>query len=144
MAVHIGSTSDEGIFTRVYIIGAFFFSWVGAFFSMWMVRRGPISKQKRLKAGRSHFSNSVEHCCGRASDLNQNSQSWWTYKWYGASSSWWSISILQYADDTILFKHYDLKKVCDMKLLLCGFEQLLWLNINYHKSDFFSLARHVN
>jgi hypothetical protein len=32
------------------------------------------------------------------------------------------LSILQYADDTILFMDHDLLKVVNMKLLLCAFE----------------------
>ena len=34
------------------------------------------------------------------------------------------ISILQYADDTILFKEHDIEKAVNMKLILCIFEQL--------------------
>jgi hypothetical protein len=47
------------------------------------------------------------------------------------------ISILQYADDTILFMEHDVEKVVNMKLILCMFEQLSRLKINFHKSDFF-------
>jgi hypothetical protein len=47
------------------------------------------------------------------------------------------ISILQYADDTILFMEHDLEKVLNMKLVLCIFEQLSGLKINFHKSEFF-------
>jgi hypothetical protein len=32
------------------------------------------------------------------------------------------ISILQYADDTIIFMDYDMDKAQNMKLLLCAFE----------------------
>jgi hypothetical protein len=32
------------------------------------------------------------------------------------------VSILQYADDTILFMEHDLEKAVNMKLLLCIFE----------------------
>jgi hypothetical protein len=32
------------------------------------------------------------------------------------------ISILQYADDTILFMEHDLEQAANMKLLLCAFE----------------------
>jgi hypothetical protein len=35
------------------------------------------------------------------------------------------ISILQYADDIILFMEHDLQKALNMKLILCIFEQLL-------------------
>ena len=34
------------------------------------------------------------------------------------------VSILQYADDTILFINHDLEKSLNMKLILCMFEQL--------------------
>jgi hypothetical protein len=39
---------------------------------------------------------------------------------------WWrgGVSILQYADDTILFMERDLDKAPNMKLILCIFEQL--------------------
>jgi hypothetical protein len=47
------------------------------------------------------------------------------------------ISILQYADDTILFMENDLEQVANMKLLLCAFERLSGLKINFHKSKLF-------
>jgi hypothetical protein len=47
------------------------------------------------------------------------------------------LSILQYADDTIIFMDNDLERVKNMKLLLCAFEQLLGLKINFHKSELF-------
>jgi hypothetical protein len=47
------------------------------------------------------------------------------------------LSILQYADDTILFMEHDLEQVANMKLLLCVFEQLSGLKINFHKSEMF-------
>jgi hypothetical protein len=47
------------------------------------------------------------------------------------------LSILQYADDTILFMEYDLEKVRNMKLLLSAFEELSGLKINFHKSEVF-------
>jgi hypothetical protein len=34
------------------------------------------------------------------------------------------LSVLQYADDTILFLEHNLEKTRNMKLLLCAFEQL--------------------
>jgi hypothetical protein len=34
------------------------------------------------------------------------------------------LSILQYADDTILFMEHDLKKARNLKLILASFEQL--------------------
>jgi hypothetical protein len=47
------------------------------------------------------------------------------------------LSILQYVDDTILFMKHDLEKTVNMKLLLCAFEQLSGLLINFHKSEIF-------
>ena len=47
------------------------------------------------------------------------------------------LSILQYADDTILFMDHDLDKARNLKLILCVFEQLFGLKINYHKSEIF-------
>jgi hypothetical protein len=47
------------------------------------------------------------------------------------------LSILQYADNTILFMEYDLEKVRNMKLLLSAFEELSGLKINFHKSEVF-------
>ena len=51
------------------------------------------------------------------------------------------VSILQYADDTILFMVHDLAKVRNMKLVLCLFEQLTGLKINFHKSELFCFGR---
>ena len=47
------------------------------------------------------------------------------------------LSILQYADDTILFLDRDLEKARNLKLLLCAFEDLSGLKINLHKSELF-------
>src|SRR3989337_3062822 len=47
------------------------------------------------------------------------------------------LSILQYADDTILFLDHDLEKARNLKLLLCAFEDLSGLKINFHKSELF-------
>ena len=51
------------------------------------------------------------------------------------------VSILQYADDTIIFMEHDLAKARNMKLLLCLFEQLSGLKINFHKSELFCFGR---
>jgi hypothetical protein len=45
------------------------------------------------------------------------------------------LSILQYADDTIIFMEHDLEEAKNMKIILCAFEQLLGLKINIHKSE---------
>src|SRR3954453_4279552 len=47
------------------------------------------------------------------------------------------LSILQYADDTILFMEHDLEKAKNLKLILSAFEQLSGLKINFHKSDLY-------
>jgi hypothetical protein len=45
--------------------------------------------------------------------------------------------ILQYADDMILFMDHDIEQAKNLKLLLCVFEQLSDLKINFHKSGLF-------
>jgi hypothetical protein len=47
------------------------------------------------------------------------------------------LSILQYADDTIIFIDHDPEKTKNLKLLLYAFEQLSGLKINFHKSEIF-------
>ena len=47
------------------------------------------------------------------------------------------LSILQYADDTIIFMDHDLEQAKNMKLILSVFEQLSGLKINFHKSEIF-------
>ena len=47
------------------------------------------------------------------------------------------LSILQYADDTILFMESDLEQAGNLKLILGAFEKLSGLKINFHKSVFF-------
>jgi hypothetical protein len=47
------------------------------------------------------------------------------------------LSILQYADDTILFMEHDIEKARNMKLILSAFEQLSGLKINFHKSELY-------
>ena len=51
------------------------------------------------------------------------------------------LSILQYADDTILFMDHDIEKATNMKMLLCAFEQLSGLKINFHKSEIFCFGQ---
>jgi hypothetical protein len=50
-----------------------------------------------------------------------------------------SLSILQYADDTIIFLDHDLSSARNLKILLCAFENLSGLKINFHKSEVFLL-----
>jgi hypothetical protein len=47
------------------------------------------------------------------------------------------LSILQYADDTILFMEHDLEKARNLKLILVAFKHLSGLKINFHKTEFF-------
>jgi hypothetical protein len=54
------------------------------------------------------------------------------------------LSILQYADDTILFMEHDIEKGQNMKLLLCAFEQLSGLKINFHKSELYCFGEAQN
>jgi hypothetical protein len=51
------------------------------------------------------------------------------------------ISILQYADDTIIFMDHDLNNAQNMKLLLCAFEQALGLKIVFHKNELFCFGQ---
>jgi hypothetical protein len=51
------------------------------------------------------------------------------------------LSILQYTDDTIIFMDHDLQKATNMKLILCGFEQLFGLKINFYKSEIFCFGQ---
>ena len=51
------------------------------------------------------------------------------------------VSILQYADDTIIFMDDDLQKALNMKLILSIFEQLSGLKINFHKSEVFCFGK---
>jgi hypothetical protein len=54
------------------------------------------------------------------------------------------ISILQYADDTILFMDHDIDQARNIKLLLSAFEQMSGLRINYHKSELFCFGQTKN
>jgi hypothetical protein len=54
------------------------------------------------------------------------------------------LSILQYADDTILFMEHNFEQAKNMKLLLSDFEQLSRLKINFYKSDFFYFGEAKN
>lgn len=47
------------------------------------------------------------------------------------------LSILPYTNDMILFMEHNVEKAENMKLLLCAFEQLSGLKINFHKSEIF-------
>ncbi len=51
------------------------------------------------------------------------------------------LSILQYADDTVIFLDHDLEQAKNMKAILCVFEQLSGLKINFHKSEIFCFGK---
>ena len=51
------------------------------------------------------------------------------------------LSILQYADDTVIFMSHDVEKAVNMKLILSTFEQLSGLKINFHKSEIFCFGK---
>jgi hypothetical protein len=51
------------------------------------------------------------------------------------------LSILQYADDTILFMDHDLDEARDLKLVLSTFEKLSGLKINFYKSELFCYGK---
>jgi trehalose-6-phosphate synthase len=50
------------------------------------------------------------------------------------------LSILKYADDTIILSEDDLDKVKNLKLILSAFERLSGMKINFHKSELFSFG----
>jgi hypothetical protein len=50
------------------------------------------------------------------------------------------VSILQYANDTIFYAAWS-RETVNMKLILCIFEQLSSLNINFHKSEIFCFGK---
>ncbi|WVZ94166.1 hypothetical protein U9M48_040092, partial [Paspalum notatum var. saurae] len=47
------------------------------------------------------------------------------------------LSILQYANDTILFLEHNLEQAKNLKIILCAFEKLSGSKINFHKSELF-------
>ena len=53
------------------------------------------------------------------------------------------LSILQHADDTVIFMDHNLDQARNMKLLLSVFEQLSGLKINFHKSELFCFGQAV-
>ena len=54
------------------------------------------------------------------------------------------LSILQYADDTILFMDHNLEQAHNMKTILGAFEQLSGLKINFYKSKIFCFGEAKN
>ena len=53
-------------------------------------------------------------------------------------------SVLQHADDTIIFMENNFDQAVNMNLLLCAFEQLSGLEINFHKSEWFCFGEAKN
>lgn len=53
------------------------------------------------------------------------------------------MSILQYADDTILLIEDNLEYERNLKFILCIFEQFSFLKINFHKSELYYLGKAV-
>jgi hypothetical protein len=51
------------------------------------------------------------------------------------------LSILQYADDTLSFLDHDIEKAKNLKILLCAFEKLSGLKINFYKSEIFCFGQ---
>jgi hypothetical protein len=47
---------------------------------------------------------------------------------------------LQYADDTILLLEDNLDQARNLKIIICLFEQMSGLKINFHKSDIYCLG----
>jgi hypothetical protein len=58
-----------------------------------------------------------------------------------ASKNSTGVSILQYADDTILLFEDNLEQARNLKFLLCLFEEMSGLKINFHKSEVYCLGR---
>jgi len=54
------------------------------------------------------------------------------------------MAILQYVDDTILFFEDDLEQAKNLKIILCVFEELSGLKINFHKSELFCMGEAKN
>jgi hypothetical protein len=51
------------------------------------------------------------------------------------------VSIVQYANGTIIFLEHDLEKALNMKLVLCIFEQLSGLKMYFHKSEVYYFGK---
>jgi ABC-type proline/glycine betaine transport system ATPase subunit len=52
-----------------------------------------------------------------------------------------SLSILHYADDTVIFMSHDMEKAINIEFVLCVFELLSGLKINFHKSEIFCFGK---
>jgi hypothetical protein len=60
--------------------------------------------------------------------------------WTRHKSDRGGVAILQYADDTILLVEDNLDQARNLKIILCLFEQMSGLKINFHKSDIYCLG----
>ena len=54
------------------------------------------------------------------------------------------LSILQYADDTILFLEHNLEYAQNLRTILYAFEQLSGLKTNFHKSEIYCFGEAKN
>ena len=54
------------------------------------------------------------------------------------------VNMLQYTDDTIFLLQDDLSSAKNLKFILCAFEQMSGLKINYHKSELFLFGEAVD
>lgn len=54
------------------------------------------------------------------------------------------LSILQYVDDMIIFIYRDIEQAKVMKLLVCTFQQLSGLKINFHKGEMFYFVQEIH
>jgi hypothetical protein len=52
--------------------------------------------------------------------------------------------MLQYADDTIFIIQDDLESARNLKFILCMFEQMSGLKVNFHKSDIYCCGEDVD
>ena len=52
--------------------------------------------------------------------------------------------IIQYADDTIFLLQDDIESAHNLKFILCLFEQMSGLKINFHKSELFLFGEAIN
>jgi hypothetical protein len=54
------------------------------------------------------------------------------------------VVMLQYADDTIFMIQDDLESARNLKFILCMFEQMSGLKVNFHKSDIYCCGEAVD
>jgi hypothetical protein len=54
------------------------------------------------------------------------------------------VNMLQYADDTIFLLQDDVESAKNLKFILCTFEQMPGLKINFHKSELMLFGKAIN